>query len=196
MTTNTIDGFISIAAADNRWMADAACVGLWGYFDPAEKGETTRTPRIVAAAATCHTCPVLNACHRSAQTPTVWGTDGLGVRAGLLYTSQKKPTVVPVLDNNAEHGTLAGVAHHRHREQAYCPPCRTVFDNIRPVTTLPAPPEPAAHGTSVRAMQHRREGTDLCGPCQVAEDARLASARPNNLKKYHARQERLRGKAA
>lgn len=184
--------FASAVGQQHSWTRDAACAGNYGYFDPADDGETANTPRIVEAARTCHTCPVLDACHRSAQTPTQWGTSGLGVRAGLLYNSTRRPSVIPYADPTAPCGTVAGLANHRGRKESPCSVCQPVADNIRPVDRLPAPPEPDAHGTMKRIIQHHQAGEDLCGICQDADTARLEAARPNNLTKYHARQQRLR----
>lgn len=186
---------LTATAHNSGWMADASCVGLWGYFDPAEPGETARTTRVAEAAATCHTCPVIDACHRSAQTPTIYGTAGLGIRAGLLYGKYRTPSVIPVRDPDAICGTLPGLANHHSRRESPCDDCRLVAESIQAVETLPAPREPDAHGTQNRVMQHHRDNDPLCGPCQVTEDERLVSARPNNLRKYHARQERLRAEA-
>lgn len=185
--------FATQTGQNHAWKSDAHCATLWGYFDHVETRENARTPRVMAAAAVCHTCPVQRQCHTDAQQPTHYGTDGVGIRAGLLYGRKSTPTIIPVNNPAATCGTLAGYANHTARHETACTACHTYGAALtQPVIRLPYPREPAAHGTTPKVLEHQQAGEELCDRCQHFTDTRLVSARPNNLAKYHARQERLR----
>lgn len=73
----------------------AACAGRWGLFDGRGDRETDTEfgDRVRAAATVCRTCPILAACHETAQ--NLRPSQRSGIWAGIPYDGRGRPALTP-----------------------------------------------------------------------------------------------------